>query len=282
MWTTASLVLASAVLAGAQSNGLAAYLSSVCTPTNSSGHPDLNVPCNAVYAIQEQCIFGIDSKDLWNLKNSSLSEGEEGQVADSRSQTGGYDEPPMQSNDTQRVCICESQFWDQLAGCVACYQAHAPDAALRENLPPSRLTSASSSYCAASATATIGLADYLLKLGGDGLESATTASVATETSTVNFRDPIGNKTEASYYYTAAVTGSAAWSISQPTGESSASLTYTTTNIQDGQIRPTASMNNPDATHSRGSNRGDSDSSASRFDVVGAASLFGLVFLVAWL
>ncbi|KAM3423492.1 hypothetical protein BST61_g920 [Cercospora zeina] len=159
------------------------------------GFPDLDVPCNAVSAIQAQCMYGIDSNDLWNL-----SDGNEGVEPN---------EPPMQSYESQRVCVCESQFWDQLAGCVACYQAHAPDAALRENLPATRLTSASSSYCAASATATIGLADYLLRLG-DGLESTAAGSTPMETSTVNFRDPIGNETEVSYYYTAAVTGSAAW------------------------------------------------------------------------
>lgn len=291
MWTTTSLILASAVLAGAQSNGLAAYLSSVCAPRNSSGYPDFNAPCNAVYAIQAQCIYGGPDflNDLWNLNISSPNDGNSRRNADPQSQDGdesSLDEnnlPSGQSDENQRVCVCESQFWDQLAGCVACYTAHAPDSAVEADIQPSQLSSASSSYCAASATASVGLAGYLYNVFG-GLLDTGSGSSATETSTVNFRDPIGNKTEVSYYYTAAVTGSAAWLVSQPTGESSASQTYTTTNVQDGQIRPTASANNADATQTSSGNStgGDSDSSASRFNMASAGCLVGLVALVAWL
>ncbi|KAI5367795.1 hypothetical protein Slin15195_G029280 [Septoria linicola] len=287
MWALLPLVIIGA--ARAQSNGLDAYLTSVCMPTNSSGYPDFDVSCNAVAAIQAQCIYGAGYLDvLSEFYGSSLKEDKRKRAA---ADSSGDDNDPMvdnriapeQSNETQRVCLCESQFWDQISGCLACYKAHGGDMASEASVPKSALTSASSAYCAASATATAGLADYLFAFINNF--STTSASRPTGTASVRFRDSIGNKTEVSYYYTAAATGTAAWSISQPTN-TSGSASYTTTNIVDGQIRPTnvaaTSSISPSGSNGSNGNATETGNVAGRYEVVGAAGIFGLAGLLALL
>ena len=191
--------------------------------------------------------------------------------------------PDLQSNETQRVCVCESQFWDQVAGCFACYKKHG-SLELEGTIPESLLSSASSTYCAASATASVGLADFLYNIALGVTPTATGSATGTETASVKYADPIGNKTEVSYYYTQAVTGTAAWSLVQPTG-SADSASYTTTNVQDGQIRPTISTSATRSANASGtdsSNPTQSGKAAGRYEAVGAAGLLGLAGLVAFL
>ena len=144
------------------------------------------------------------------------------------------------------------------------------------------LSSISSEYCAATVTPTAGLADYLFALASS-LEPGTTQTGSAQTS-VSYLDSIGNKTEVSYYYTPSVTGSAAWVVAQPTGTGS-SVAYSTTNVDDGQIRATASANNAAAAGGSGTQTGsgaqstESGSSAGKHEAMAAAGLLGLVGLV---
>lgn len=184
----------------------------------------------------------------------------------------------LQGNDTQRVCICESSFWDQIAGCVACYAKHG-SLELEGTLPESVLQSASSTYCAATATASVGLAEFLYSMAIGVTPSATPTATGDGSSSVKYADPIGNKTEVSYYYTQAVTGTAAWSVPHATG-TSGSISFTTTNIQDGQIRPTASVSGI-ALNATGTQSGNSNG-AGRYEAVGTLGIFGLAGLLAFL
>lgn len=198
-------------------------------------------------------------------------------------QDNNSDGPALQSNETQRVCVCESQFWDQVSGCFACYKKHG-SLVLEGSIPDSVLSSASSTYCAASATASFGLADFLYSIAIGVIPTATAPATGTGTASVKYADPIGNKTEVSYYYTQAVTGTAAWSVVQPTG-TSGSASYTTTNVQDGQIRPTASTSatqSADASGTRSRNATESGNAAGRYEAAGMTGLLGLAGLVALL
>ena len=84
-----------------QDDGIESYVEGTCMPKNSTGGADYNAPCNAVQLLEAQCIYG----DAGIAFITSESSGDS--VA----------EPAMQSNATQRTCICESQFFDQLQGC---------------------------------------------------------------------------------------------------------------------------------------------------------------------
>lgn len=141
----------------------------------------------------------------------------------------------------------------------------------------------SSRYCAATVTPTAGLADYLFTIASS-LEPSTTPTVSAQSS-VSFLDSIGNKTEVSYYYTPSVSGSAAWVVAQPTGASS-SVTYSTTNVENGQIVATASANNAAASGGGGTGSGaqstESGSSAAKHEAMAAAGLLGLVGVVVLL
>ncbi|KXS95402.1 hypothetical protein AC578_6774 [Pseudocercospora eumusae] len=257
-----------ATFANAQSHGHRDYLMSVCQPKNSSNGdalPDLNAPCNAIAAIQGQCIYGPDY----------VSAGSDEEMPTTQQQ--------QQSNDTQRVCLCESQFWDLARGCFSCYKKHGGEMDGAGSIGEDTLSSISSKYCAATVTPTAGLADYLFVLASS-LEPSTSQTGSVQTS-VSYLDSIGNKTEVSYYYTPSVTGSAAWMVAQPTGSGS-SVAYNTTNVHDGQIRATASANNAAASGGSGTRTGsgaqstESGSSAGKHEAMAAAGLLGLVGLVA--
>lgn len=96
------------------------------------------------------------------------------------------------------------------------------------------MSSLSEKYCAASATPSLGLADYLFKFAGT--TEGSDGSDPTKTSKV--KDPIGNKTAISYYYTASVTGSQAWVVADPTATSGL--------VRDGQLVSMATANSEKA------------------------------------
>lgn len=178
----------------------------------------------------------------------------------------------MQSNSTQRLCVCQSQFWSLLNGCLACYVAHGagPNNGLG-SVSKSSLSSLSSAYCAASATPSQGLFEVVYSL-------APTNAVA-PSATSSYSDPMGSKTEVSYYYTPSVTGTAAWMVAQATGMSMAS--FTTTNIMSGQIVPTAvpTVGKASGTSS-GAGATSSAGSPGRHGAMAAAGLFGIAGAVA--
>jgi hypothetical protein len=214
----------------------------------------------------------------------------------------------MQSNETQRVCLCQSEFWDQAAGCFACYRGHGGEMiAGVGTLDKRALVSISSQYCQATATATAGLADYLFSVVASIQPTVTDAPKASGSHTsVSFSDSIGNHTEVSYYYTPEVTGSAAWMVNPPQ-ETSGHVEYTSTSIRDGQIVATASRNNqaaatrnPEPSGSRdggsrisnGSGGGggggqegrptESASAGGKRETIALAGVFGLAGIVAFL
>ncbi|EME85668.1 uncharacterized protein MYCFIDRAFT_213948 [Pseudocercospora fijiensis CIRAD86] len=263
-YTIGALVIA--VFTNAQSHGQKAYLASVCQPYNSTNMPDLNAPCNAIAAIQGECIYG---PEYLSVPNSNGDR--------------DFGDISTQSNETQRVCLCESQFWDLATGCFSCYKKHGGEMDGAGTISDGTVSSISSKYCAATMTPTAGLADYLFALASS-LEPSSTQTGSAQTS-VSYLDSIGNKTEVSYYYTPSVTGSAAWLVGQPTGSGSSAV-YSTTNVHDGQIRATASANNAAASGGSGTRTGsgaqstDSGSGAGKHEALTAAGLLGLVGLVA--
>lgn len=223
------------------------YLTEVCIPTNATGGPDFNAPCVATRLIEVECMYGSRGIDFLLGNNDPNS--------------GSFSEqsPPLLSNTTQRDCLCESQFFDEVQGCLDCYTAHGGGDAFGEVINTKQLSSMSSSYCAVTNTPTQGLAEVLYSL-------APTTSSPSSAATSAFSDPIGNKTAVSYYFTPSVTGSAAWYVAQATmsasnvtaaGGSGASTTSMSVFTSNGQIVPTAGVSGLSS-----STRGSSTSSGS--------------------
>lgn len=92
----------------------------------------------------------------------------------------------------------------------------------------------SEKYCAASATPSLGLADFLFQFSGD-LDGSDDSK-----KTSSFKDPVGNKTNIDVYFTASVTGSQAWVVADSTATSGV--------VKDGQLVATASVNDDKAVH----------------------------------
>ncbi|KAF2162151.1 hypothetical protein M409DRAFT_27534 [Zasmidium cellare ATCC 36951] len=242
-----------------------------CNPSNSSGLPDFNAPCNAVIAIEYQCIYGPDyltaaqSSGPYNRLRRRQSSS-----SDDDSDDSDDDSLPEQNNSTQRTCICESQFFAQVQGCANCYSAHGSPQGIDDGLSDaSALASLSSAYCAASATPTLGLADYLF----DWADSYNASHPATATATAStMSDAIGNRTDVSLYFTPSVTGTAAWLIAEATsGASSGMGSFASENTSGGMIVPTASANNAAAASGAQTTGGASGSGASGASGSGASA-----------
>lgn len=278
-YTTATL-LAAFALTNAQSLSSPSEFSDpteeACNPNNSTGMPDFNAPCNAVTAVEYQCIYGPD------YLTAALNAGPYNRLRrrQSSSDDDGSDDDdslPMQSNSTQRTCICESQFFDQVKGCTACYTAHGAPSDVDEGLVDDKaIASLSSAYCAASATPTLGLADFLFQWA----DSYNASHPATATAST-MSDPIGNKTAVSLYYTPSVTGTAAWIVAEATsGASSGMGTFASENTVSGMIVATASANNAAATgyHSGTAASGSGSSTSSGGAAVATAAGMGMLGL----
>ena len=250
----------------------AIYLTSVCEPRNSTGGLDYNAPCNIWSALMFECTYGNETLDL-NETNAY---------------TSFLDLGKPQSNSSQRLCTCESQFWDSYQGCKACYEAHGSDNSQASN----QVSSISSAYCAATATPTLGLIDFWVSWLEKPAKASILSSHSTRTKSSAFSDPIGNKTAVSLYYTPAVTGTAALDIAGLTD----GATRSTTNILNGQIVPTTSVTTTRAgtrkvkptTNGKGPAAAGSSSSSStsgsgaRHTDAAIAGVIGLVGLVAML
>ena len=190
------------------------HLDSVCQPGMSSASVDFNAPCNVWTYLLLACAYGqkipVDKFGLEMPKG------------------------PMQSNSSQRLCVCESQYWAAAQGCSDCYKAHGAGEDVGLALPHTLISSMSSSYCAATATPTLGLVEFQASfVEKPQFKSLFSSNTAKPTST--FSDPIGNKTAVSLYYTGLATGSTALNIGEFTG----TVSPTTTNVEKGQIVPTA-------------------------------------------
>ncbi|KAH9828179.1 hypothetical protein Tdes44962_MAKER02542 [Teratosphaeria destructans] len=247
-----------------ESTGLT-YLQSVCMPLNSTSEPDLSAPCWQDYAITYECAYGSPGLSA-ALENAN---------------TDGYgisDDAVPLSNETQRDCVCSSQFFAAIEGCSECYKAHG---ASEDDNPAyaaatSVLESFSSSYCAVTNTPTVGLADALYELV---TASALTASVETAAETSTFSDPIGNSTAVSLYWTPSVTGSAAWYVAEATETAGSETASVRTSA--GQIVATAAGatgTSGAASSAAGSSKASASSSSSAAGAQQTASVVGVVAL----
>lgn len=184
----------------------------ICWPEDSDGNFNLKAPCNIASYISNACAFGPNF-------NGNLSK-------------FIPDDTPLQSNQTQRLCICESQYFNAMQGCIDCYGAHG---AANQYYPPKYFSSLSSDYCAATATPSLGFGMFQVKFNSKpAVLSMFTSNLK---ATQSFSDPLAGSTAISLYYTPSVTGSAALNVG-PFASSSPSPT--TTLVKDGQIVATAS------------------------------------------
>jgi hypothetical protein len=195
----------------------------ICQPTNSTGYPDFNAPCNSWSRTQQLCVYGeqiraiVDGPGLnnYNMVDESMKQ-----------HSFGY----------QRDCICQSQLFDQMRGCMACNDALGGDS--QSVIASSAIESFSSAYCAVSATPTRG---YVAAI------NSVLAKVAEETDVPisSSSPPIssGSKIDVSLYYTPSATGASAWDVGLPTGESA---TFSNLHTSGGQIIPTAAAREADS------------------------------------
>ena len=198
----------------------------VCLPTNSTGFPDLNAPCNAWSRIQQLCVYGEQIRSI--LDSADLNDYSQVGTGDMKEHSPGY----------QRDCICSSQQFDQMRGCMACYDAHGGDS--QAIFEPQAIESFSSSYCAASATPTVGYPSAILGVIGGAEETGSASSGLSSSNSGS----IGTQTDVSMYYTAAASGSDAWDVVLPTGSSA---TFSNLSTSDGQIVPTAAVQKVEST-----------------------------------
>lgn len=84
------------------------------------------------------------------------------------------------------------------------------------------------------------------------------------------KDPIGNKTDISLYFTASVTGSEAWVIADPTATSGM--------VKDGQLVATAVANNKGVSAKEGGAEGGKRGMGVVAAVMGLSGLMALVMI----
>lgn len=168
----------------------------VCLPTNAAGLPDFSAPCNLRSRTERLCVFGeqirgiVDSSGLDNY--------------------GEKDGHPMshQLYRNQRDCICQSQLFDQMEGCRACFYAVVGDA--RYLYASSAIKSFSSTYCAVTAMPQA----YYVAM--DSVLEALDEKTDPPTSVSSPPNPFGSKTDVSFYWTPSATGVSAWDVRLPT------------------------------------------------------------------
>jgi hypothetical protein len=201
--------LASKVLLGVEFK----ELHSMCSPPTADAVYNLTFPCNQNDVIQTQCYYGRTFDEVWN------------------STTGDYVNTSSwtpQGPLNQRLCACESQLFDTLAGCNSCYKAHGAGLG---RLDEAEVSSMSSSYCAASSTPTVGLLHMMSEYFNSPQVTSKLHSAISEAKTSTYSDPLAGSTAVSYYYTPSVTGTAVFNIAGVTH----GATPTTTKVADGQI-----------------------------------------------
>jgi hypothetical protein len=164
------------------------HLNNVCQPIDESGARDFSAPCNAMYSIEYECSFGPAGGAMIRGPPHGDDDDEV--------------EPSMQPNETQRVCICQSQIRDMMDGCMKCNKAHGGLEG-EDWFASSLIDSAMDTYCNTSAPATVAFNDFIFERVEGGEASATEASEAEYTT---YSDSVGNATDVSLYFTPSVTG----------------------------------------------------------------------------
>lgn len=217
----------------------------LCQPKNSTGSPDFSAPCNVIIALQTQCIYGPQTADYVTLPEDD----------DRWNDAVDWN---VQPPETQRDCLCQSQFFDQLSGCQKCYEANDSNffeyAAAFVGREKDFASYVEEDYCAVSATPSIGWAEFVFSAADAASRTGSASSPATTVTEVT-----ATETNVSGYFTGSVPGSSAWLISQPTPVSS-NVTYTSLNTESGMIKPTAVASAGDDESEENGN-GDSNESA---------------------
>jgi hypothetical protein len=202
----------------------AEYTSNVCMALDESGKSDMSLPCNQLVSIQYQCMGGSKLGDSWRNASSNDEEAED-------------DDDPEETlpNEAQRVCICQSQHNDLMKGCADCHKVHG-GIAPEDSLTDSQIHAVMDKYCDASTPANDSYANVVYQLAymGPGWDEISSP----DSDSTTYSDPIGSATDVSLYFTASVTGSAAYIPGLPTGSVS-DMTYTSSSTSDGLIVPTA-------------------------------------------
>lgn len=195
----------------------------VCMPTNATGYPDLTAPCNSWSRTQQLCVYGEQIRGI--VDAAGLNDYD--QVSDGSMKEHHF--------EYQRDCICQSQQFDQMRGCMACNDVVGGDSGAI--VPSSAINSFSSSYCAVDTTPTVGYISAMnsvLASAGEATDLPTASSSSHKS--------LGSKTDVSLYYTPAATGASAWDVGLPTG---ISATFSSLRTSEGQIVPTASAREAD-------------------------------------
>jgi hypothetical protein len=195
----------------------------ICQPKNSTGYPDFNAPCNSWSRTQKLCVYGeqvrasVDGPDLYNYNMVDES---------MKQHSFGY----------QRDCICQSQQFDQMRGCMAC--EHALSGESGSIFAPSAIESFSSEYCAVSATPTHGYIAAINSVLASAAEEIDYSTISLHSSQY-----VETRTDVSLYWTPSATGVSAWDVGLPTGESA---TFSSLHTSGGQIVPTAAAREADS------------------------------------
>jgi hypothetical protein len=206
----------------------------ICMPTNSTGFPDFSAPCNSWSRTQQLCVYGEQIRSI--VDGPGLNNYEE---VDGKSMK-------QHSFAFQRDCICQSQLFDQMRGCMACNDALGGESSAL--LASSAIESFSSSYCA---VATIPTRGYVAAMNSVLAEVAEQTDVPTSTS--SSPNSLGSKTDVSLYYTPSATGASAWDVGLPTGTSAS---FSSLHTSGGQIIPTAAAREADSETSTTSSAKD--------------------------
>jgi hypothetical protein len=165
------------------------YVSGICDPNGSSTRP-----CEAVAAINYQCITGLDY-DAVDIRGPNYP--------------SCYDTATCQSDEFQRTCFCQSQFVDSTIGCLDCYILHGgADSTPMTSINMSAIEPVMDEYCNPMVDPTTNFNDYIASIYTDPEYTSTLTK---------WSDPLGfSKTDVSLYYTPSMTGIEAWTTTLST------------------------------------------------------------------
>ena len=165
------------------------YVSGICDPNGPSTRP-----CEAVAAINFQCITGLDYNAV-DIRGPNYPT--------------CYDTATCQSDDFQRTCFCQSQFVDSMIGCLDCYIFYGgADSTPMTSINMSAIEPVMDEYCNPMVKPTTNFNEYF----------ASIYTIPDSTSTLTkWSDSLGfSKTDVSLYYSPSMTGIEAWTTTLST------------------------------------------------------------------
>jgi hypothetical protein len=223
--------------------------SDVCSAVDENEQYDMNLPCNQIFAIQYECMYGPREGDGKPHESDET--------------------PAMLPIEAQRVCICQSQHNDAMKGCSACHRAHG-GAEGEDWVSDSKIDEVMDKYCDVGNTPTESYAVVIYDQLSNTEDTDDSDSDSDESKTSS--DPIGTATDVSLYFTPAFTGTSAYSPGLPTGDVG-NMTYTSSRTSDGLIVPTAGGSEKEGSSSgeEASSSGSSSSSSSGSSGTAASS-----------